>query len=201
MQELSFQKPMVLAIAEGATTPNPGQAGVTVWSSTLGKPVYWTGTQWTAGQAAADPWAYLQLASDFTTSSATAVDVTGLAFTPAANTDYVIEAQLLMRTATATVGARPGIAWPTAGMTDAIAEIRASSSATAQVLAYGNSAAAVLNANTGLATTTGSFAAKVEATLLMGASPAGNFRLQLASETAGTNVTLKAGSWMRYRTF
>ena len=201
MRELSFQKPMVLAIAEGATTPNPGQAGVSVWSSTLGKPVYWTGTQWTAGQAAADPWAYLQLASDFATSSATAVDVTGLAFTPTANTDYLVEAQLLMRTATATVGARPGIAWPTGGMTDAVAEIRASSSATAQVLVYGNSAAAVLNANTGLATTTGSFAAKVEATLLMGASPAGNFRLQLASETAGTNVTLKAGSWMRYRTF
>lgn len=55
MQELSFQKPMVLAIAEGATTPNPGQAGVSVWSSTLGKPVYWTGTQWTAVQGTQGP--------------------------------------------------------------------------------------------------------------------------------------------------
>lgn len=153
----------------------------------------------TLNGAGSDPWTYLKLTSDFTTTSATAADVTGLAFTPAANTNYIIESQLLMRTATATVGARPGCAWPSAGVTDGVAEIRASSSATAQVLAHGNSAAAVLNANTGLATTTGSFSAVIAATLVMGASPSGTFKLQLASETAGTTVTLKAGSWMRYR--
>jgi hypothetical protein len=35
-----------LAIAEGAATPNPGIAGVTVWSTTEGSPITWTGTAW-----------------------------------------------------------------------------------------------------------------------------------------------------------
>lgn len=200
MKDLGFRQLPALAIAEGATTPAPA-GSAWAWSTTLVKPVFWTGTQWTAGAAAIDPWTYLKLASDFTTSSATAVDVTGMGFAPAANTNYVIEAQLLMRTATATVGARPGVGWPTGGVTDGVADIAASSSATAQVVATGNSAAAVLNANTGLATTTGSWPASIRATLVMGASPAGTLRVQLASETAGTNVTLKLGSWMKYRSF
>lgn len=49
-----------------------------------------------------DPWTYIKLASDFTTSSATAVDVTGMAFTPAINSTYEVEAQLMVRTATST---------------------------------------------------------------------------------------------------
>lgn len=48
-KNLNFQAPPALAIAEGATSPNPGVVGVSLWSTTLGKPVYWTGTQWTAG--------------------------------------------------------------------------------------------------------------------------------------------------------
>lgn len=36
------------AIAEGATTPNPGFSAL-VYSSTTGKLMYWTGTQWTSG--------------------------------------------------------------------------------------------------------------------------------------------------------
>lgn len=47
--ELGFVAPPALAIAEGATTPDPGIAGVSVWSSTLGRPVHWTGALWTAG--------------------------------------------------------------------------------------------------------------------------------------------------------
>ena len=46
------------------------------------------------GSGGADPWAYGQVngGSDFTTSSATAVDVTGLSFAPSANTTYEFEA-------------------------------------------------------------------------------------------------------------
>lgn len=197
MKELSFQKPLVLAIAEGATTPDPAQAGVTVWSSTLSGLVVWTGAKWTK----VDPWAYLKLASDFATTVATAVDVTGMAFTPASNLNYIIEAQLLMRTNSSGVGPRVGIAWPVAGVTDAVAEIMAATSATAQVLAFGNSAASVLNLNGSLPTTTESQIANVRATLLMGAGASGNFKLQLATETANTAVWIKAGSWMRWRTF
>lgn len=48
-KSLRFEAPPALAIAEGATTPNPGIVGVSVWSTTLLKPVYWTGSAWTAG--------------------------------------------------------------------------------------------------------------------------------------------------------
>lgn len=195
MQQLSFQKPLVLAIAEGATTPDPGQAGVTVWSSTLNRLVYWTGSIWTA----VDKWTYIKLGSDFTTSSGSAVDVTGMSFAPAANKTYVIESQQLMRSATATIAPRVGVAWPT-GSSDGAIEVKSGTSATARVIAYGNPSASVLCANTGVGDTTNSWLSNFFATLIMGASPSGTFKMQLAAETAGTNVTLKAGTWMRYRT-
>jgi len=147
-----------------------------------------------------DPWTTVALAADFTTSSATAVDVTGLAFTPAANLRYEIEGRFLLRTATTTVGPRPGVAWPT-GMTDGVATLRTPSSATAFLTANGNISAALLAAVGGLPTTTGSWPGFVEANLIVGASPSGTFKIQLASETAGTNVIMKAGSFIRYRIY
>lgn len=197
IEQVRTQALPVLAVAEGATTPNPGGNGW-AWSSTLAKPVYWTGTQWTAGAAAADPWTYVKLASDFVTSSGTAVNVTGLEFTPAANKSYVFEAQLLTRTAATSTGVRPGIAWPAGTITDAVVEVRQSTSATAQVLAFGNGGAVVQAQGTGLPNTTQSWPAKIAGTMITGASPSGNLRVIVASET-GANVTIKAGSWLRYR--
>ncbi|HQC97901.1 MAG TPA: hypothetical protein PK306_19550 [Aquabacterium sp.] len=156
------------------------------------------GPQGPAGTSA-DPWTYIRLTSDFTTTSATAVDVTGLAFTPAANGRYEFEGTLLVRTATATVGPRPGIAWPT-GMTDGIGEVQVTSSATAMVRTVGNTGAAILAPVGGLPNTTASFPAWVSGYAIAGASPSGKIKLQLASETAGTTVTAKAGSFLRYRT-
>lgn len=145
-----------------------------------------------------DPWTYVKLSSDFTTTSTTAANVTGLEFTPSANTTYVIEGFYLLRTATTTVGARPGCAWPT-GMTDGAVSFLTTSSATANLTTNGNINASVLVAVGGLPTTTGSYPGTMWATLVAGASPASTFRIQLASETAGTTVTMKAGSWIRYR--
>ena len=147
-----------------------------------------------------DPWTYVRLASDFTTTSATAVDVTGMSLTPAANLRYQIEGLFLLRTATATVGPRPGCAWPT-GMTDGVAMIDMTSAAGTRVLQNGNINAAVLAPVGGLPNTTQSWPASIYTTLLAGATPSGTFRIQLASETAGTTVTMKAGSWFRWRTF
>lgn len=149
------------------------------------------------GGGGADPWTYAKLANDFTTSSATAVDA-GLAFTPAANKQYEFEALLLLRTATATVGPRPGLAWPTGG-TDGAADVYTPSSATAQTMVFGNIAGAMLAAVGGLPNTTQSYPARIAGTFRAGASPSGTIRVQLASETAGTVVTLKAGSFLKYR--
>ena len=147
-----------------------------------------------------DPWTYVRLASDFPTSSSSVVDVTGMSLTPSANLRYETEGMFLMRTNTATVGPRPGIAWPT-GMTDGVGRIDMSSSATARLLTNGNINASMLSAVGGLPNTTQSWPAKIHATLIAGASPGSTFRIQLASETAGTTVTMKANSWFRWRTF
>lgn len=52
IQSLRTIAPPALAIAEGATTPDPGIVGVSCWSTTLAKPVYWDGTIWSAGGSA-----------------------------------------------------------------------------------------------------------------------------------------------------
>jgi hypothetical protein len=46
-----------------------------------------------------------------------------------------------------------------------------------------------------------SWPAFVYGAAVVGASPVGNLRVQVASETAGTTVTVKAGSYLRYRTY
>jgi len=53
IQQLRTQTLPILAVAEGATTPNPGGSGW-AWSSTLSKPVYWTGSVWTGKAAGSD---------------------------------------------------------------------------------------------------------------------------------------------------
>lgn len=47
-KQLHFQAPPSAAIAEGATTPNPGIVGAAAWSTTLNRMVWWTGSIWTA---------------------------------------------------------------------------------------------------------------------------------------------------------
>lgn len=151
----------------------------------------------------ADPWTYVQVNSgnDFTTTSATAVDVTGLAFTPVANTTYEFEALLLLRTATATVNPRAGLAWPTGG-TDGVGMIeQAGATATAaHANAVGNINAALLIAVGGLLNNSQSWPVKIHGMFRAGASPSGTVRIQLASETAGTTVRIVARSFLKYRT-
>lgn len=149
--------------------------------------------------AGSDPWTYLRLTSDFTISTTAAGDITGLAFTPAANQRYEFVARLMVRTAAAATGPRPGVAWAT-GMADGVVFIQQTSSATANVFANGNINAAVLAPVGGLPNATQSWPALVEGMVIAGASPSGTVRLQLASESAGTIVTAIAGSFLKYRT-
>lgn len=48
----SYVKPLIAAVAEGATTPNPGTTGAVVLSSTTGGFMRWTGSMWTAAGTA-----------------------------------------------------------------------------------------------------------------------------------------------------
>ncbi len=144
-------------------------------------------------------WTYAKLAADFTTSSASAVDVTGLFFTPLPNVTYELEGYFFVRTATGTVNPRVGLAWAS-GLADAIGQfIQSQVAAGASVFAAGNNNSALLTPAGGLPNTTQSWPVMLKAIILAGASPTGNVRIQLASETAATNVIMKAGSFIRVK--
>jgi hypothetical protein len=203
-------------LATTATTANAGDSATSFFSSgtlesarlgsgTADSTTFLRGDQtWATPSGGSDPWTYLTVngGSDFTTTSATAVDVTGLSFTPSANTKYELHCKLALRTATATVNPRLGLAWST-GLTDGVAWIKESQAATGAGLeAAGNPNAALLIAVGGLPNTTQSWPGVVDATIAAGASPSGTTKVQIASETAGTTVTVKSvGSMCRYRSY
>jgi hypothetical protein len=139
------------------------------------------------------------------TSSATAVQitdgVTSLSFSPAPNSRFEFEFWLLTRTATTTVGPRPQIAWPTPAQVDGVATLRQTSAAGTELIQNGNLNAAVLIPAGGLPNTTQSWPASGGGIIITGGTVTLGLRLQIASETAGTNVTVKAGSFLKYRAY
>lgn len=149
---------------------------------------------------AADPWTYIKLSSDFSTSSATAVDVTGFSFTPAAGLDYEIDGVLYVSTTATAIGPRPGLAWPT-GLTRGSAAAWVAASTTALAVGLNSSSGAVLAPIGGLPVINTAYPSFVRGAFRTGATPSGQLRVQLASETAGTSVSVLAGSFIRYRTF
>lgn len=147
------------------------------------------------------PWTYVVLGSDFTISTTANNTVTGLNFTPAANRNYEILGRFLLQTSVVTTGARPGIAWPT-GYSDGGAMTFAPNSVTASAQRHHSPVTGTQNAaSTGLPVINRSYLSTMEAVLIMGGSPSGNFQITLSSETAAVNVTMKAGSFIRYRTY
>jgi hypothetical protein len=145
-----------------------------------------------------DPWTYIKLASDFSISTTAAGDIPGMAFTPAANTQYEFEAMLLVRTAVTTTGPRPGVAWPS-GLADGVVRVDAPSNAVARATANGTIAAEVVANSTGLPVINRSYPARIVGTVIAGAAPSGNVRLRLRSETAAVAVTVMAGSFLKWR--
>lgn len=148
-----------------------------------------------------DPWTYIKLASDFPTSLATFSDITGMTFTPAANTDYEVEWCLMGQTATTTVGLRPGVSYGT-GYQYGVVDLYTPSSATAEAQVHGSmtTVAGTVQAPVGgLPIINRTYGHRGYAMFRSGATPTA-FKLQLASETAATAVTVKAGSFMKYRT-
>lgn len=144
-----------------------------------------------------DGWTDVKLAANFVTSSAAAVD-TGLSIAPILNSRIQFSARLLLRTAVNTVGPRPGLAWPT-GLIDGGAMIMMPSSATANLISNPTINAAGLIAIGGVPNANQSYLATIEGMMVAGGGPGGSLRVQLASETAGTNVTLAAQSFIRWR--
>lgn len=155
---------------------------------------------WVTASGGSDPWTNVILGADFTTTSTTHQNVTGLAFTPAANTRYFVEAYLLLQTAAGATGPRPGFAFPT-GLADAAGGIQAPQSATTVAERYwGDTTVGASADSAGLPATNISYLATGQVYMVTSASPSGNLQVTLRSEATTGTVTAKAHSFLRYRT-
>jgi hypothetical protein len=174
-----------------------GEKGAANGYASLGADGIVPSAQLPPASGGSDPWTRVVLGADFQTSLAANTPVTGLNFTPAANKRYLVEVYLLLRTATATVGPRPGFSWPT--VADGGAWMQAPNSATAYALRAWGPRNTQNAASTGVPDTTNSHLAIGGAYIVSGATPSGSFGVTLATETAGTIVRVMAGSVLMYR--
>lgn len=149
---------------------------------------------------AAGGWTYVVLGSTFTTSNATAQNVTSFKFTPAASSTYEIAGQFLVRSSSGGAGPGPGMTWPT-GYSDGVCHISVTSgSVTNAVRDQRPAGTACVAQSFSLPATATSYPAQLEATLITGGSPSGDIQITLQSSSGGTNVSMEPGSWLRYRT-
>lgn len=145
-----------------------------------------------------DGWTYLRVDSDFSNSTTTMTDVTGLAFTPDPSAQYIVEGLFILRSAATTTGPQTGIVWPT-NVGDGVYYTQQASSAQATTPRYGNTSANFTSTVADIADTTGSWPHFMTATFITPSNVSGDFKITLRSEVAASNVTMKTGSYIRYR--
>lgn len=143
-------------------------------------------------------WVYVRLAEDFSTSILTATDVPGMEFTPEASAQYEVEGFFILRSAATTTGPQPGIVWPT-NVGDGAATIQVGTSASATSSAHGGTGAAVKSAADAVVATTSSMPGRLIASFFTASNVSGTFKVTLESEIDTSQVTMKAGSFIRYR--
>lgn len=148
---------------------------------------------------AADLWTYLVLGADFTTNSAVAVAITGLDFAPLANATYAVEGQIVVSSTVAGVSPQVDILWPggLAGFGGGM--ISSTNTVTGNTFANNTQGTTVQSITASVPTNVDGYLALVSATFSTGGAPVGSFSAALESETGGTNVIARAGSWIRYR--
>jgi hypothetical protein len=141
----------------------------------------------------------VRLGSDVTESAGSYTDVTGLSFTAAASTDYVIEANLLYRSAGTTTGISFAVNGPASPTAVVVATQIHTSLANGGDIRYaaraynsGNDTATVDTANADLP-------ARMQI-LLRNGTTSGTVIVRVRREVAGSaTVTVRAGSVLRYR--
>ena len=145
-----------------------------------------------------EAWTYVRLASDVSNSTTTSANITGLGFTPEVDATYIVEGTLMLRSAAATTAPQPGIVWPT-NVGDGVYYTQQAASANSTLPRYGNTSATFNSGAIDIGDATGSWPHKLEVTFLTGPTTTGDFQLTIRSEVAASNVTVRAGSWIRYR--
>lgn len=105
--------PPTLAVAEGASSPNPGGAGAVIWSSTTSAYMVWNGSAWQSIQLQSRNTQTVLLGSDITTTSGSLVDATGLSFSVKSGVRYVFKFWLLIQNSSTAAGVELSVNGPT----------------------------------------------------------------------------------------
>ena len=190
MKDLAYRAAPLVSVLPAASA---ALAGVIARLSTDNKPYWCDGTAWvdmTLLGSADTRLTTARLAADVTNNTTTLTNVTGLAIALAANSTYTIDAKVMFQTAATATGIRLTQTAP-AGAT-VVAQWNTPTSLTARTLANQRAA------DTGAATT-GVDVANANtlacgSLLVMTGATAGNLQIRFASEVAGSNAVVKAGS-------
>ena len=150
-------------------------------------------------------WTYLVKGSDQTSTSATATAVTGLSFTPAANTIYEVEIIMLIRSSSTSHACQLGISWPS-GLTDGAFNLwggSGSAPATTGALyriSMLNKGDTVLGAGTSNFTIANESLIGFGAGIInCGAGVSGTLAPTFSIYTGAATATIRAGSILKYR--
>jgi hypothetical protein len=138
----------------------------------------------------------LRTTSDLVESSGSPTDVTGLSFTPAANSTYLVEVWLAWKTAATTTGLQWTFSGPTSGATLQTQVQSVFNTTTAELSRSGAFDAMI--AGTGESSTSVTYIARGAAIVVTGGSPSGNVKVQVQTEVAASAVTVLTGSVLRY---
>lgn len=146
--------------------------------------------------AGSNPWSEQIRSTDWTNSTTTSTDVfTG--FAPAANTNYLVDCLLMVFSVATTTGVQTALSGPTTGITRSAVKIQSPATTTTDMI---NHTALNVLQSAGGALTSPSLLV-IQGIIMVGAAPnALNIRVTGRSELAGSNVTISAGSSMRWRT-
>lgn len=190
MKDLSYRAAPVVSVLPAASA---ALAGVIARLSTDNKPYWCNGTTWvdmTLLGSADTRLTTARLAADVTNNTTTLANVTGLAITLAANSTYMIDAKVMFLTAATATGIRLTQTLPTGATV--VAQWSTPTSLTARTLAN-QRAADTGAATTGIDLANANTLASGSILVITGVT-AGNLQIRFASEVAGSNAVVKAGS-------
>jgi len=144
-------------------------------------------------------WTYLRVAADWNTTSTTPVDVTGLGFTPVPGGEYEIEGKMLLRSAATTTGPRLGLVVP-ASLDHGFRISEPATTASSTDLHASSATTAPQNTAAAWPSTGVSYMAEIDGIFRATTATAQNpIKVTLASEILLSQVTIRTGSFLRYR--
>jgi len=140
------------------------------------------------GEGSSDPWTWLKLSADVATSTITLASVTGLSFTAAANTTYIVELVGAFQSAATTTGI--ALALPAGAGVAGLAQHAISLTALGPVEQIAAGASVGVTSGVRAAATNIPISGRW---IVQAGATGGTVQLQFRSEIAASTVTMRAG--------